>query len=71
LDQPLDKKIIFSAVKGVIPETMLIVGEHFKTKYNVSLEKFGVISGPSHAEEIAMERLSYSPLPVQIKNWPK
>lgn len=59
LDQPLDKKIIFSAVKGVIPETMLIVGEHFKTKYNVSLEKFGVISGPSHAEEIAMERLSY------------
>lgn len=45
-------------MKGVIPETMLFVGEHFKTKYNVSLEKFGVISGPSHAEEIAMERLS-------------
>jgi glycerol-3-phosphate dehydrogenase (NAD(P)+) len=38
---------------------MLIVGEHFNTKFNVPMEKIGVILGPSHAEEIAMERLSY------------
>ena len=59
LTESLDDKIIFSAVKGVVPESMLIVGEHFNTKFNVPMEKIGVILGPSHAEEIAMERLSY------------
>ena len=38
---------------------MLIVGEHFHKNYSVPLEKIGVILGPSHAEEVAMERLSY------------
>jgi glycerol-3-phosphate dehydrogenase (NAD(P)+) len=59
LNQSIDDKIIFSAVKGVVPESMLIVGEHLNKKLNVPLEKIGVIVGPSHAEEIAMERLSY------------
>lgn len=59
LDQSLDNKIVFSAVKGVIPESMLIVGEHLNQKLNVPIEKIRVIVGPSHAEQIAMERLSY------------
>lgn len=59
LNQGLDGKIIFSAVKGVVPESMLIVGEHLNKKLNVPIEKIGVIVGPSHAEEIVMERLSY------------
>ena len=59
LNQAIDKKIVFSAVKGVVPESMLIVGEHFNKKFNVPMEKIGVILGPSHAEEVAMERLSY------------
>lgn len=59
LNQSLNDKIIFSAVKGVVPESMLIVGEHLNKKLNVSQDKIGVIVGPSHAEEIAMERLSY------------
>ena len=52
-------KIIFSAVKGVVPESMLIVGEHLNQKFGVPLEKIGIIAGPCHAEEVAMERLSY------------
>ncbi|MDV7186584.1 NAD(P)H-dependent glycerol-3-phosphate dehydrogenase [Lutibacter sp. TH_r2] len=52
-------KIIFSAIKGIVPETGLIVGEHFNKMYNVPFENIGVISGPCHAEEVAMERLSY------------
>ena len=59
LNQSLYDKIIFFAVKGVVPESMLIVGEHLNQKLNVPLEKIGVIAGPSHAEEIVMERLSY------------
>jgi len=52
-------KIIFSAIKGIIPESGLIVGEHFHEKQNIPFENFGVITGPCHAEEVAMERLSY------------
>lgn len=62
---PLDKKIIFSAIKGIVPETGLIVGEHFHDKLNVPFENIGVITGPCHAEEVAMERLSYLTIACQ------
>ncbi|MBS9773935.1 MAG: NAD(P)H-dependent glycerol-3-phosphate dehydrogenase [Tenacibaculum sp.] len=59
LSVSLENKIIFSAIKGIIPETGLIVGKHFHKNYNIPYENIGVITGPCHAEEIAMERLSY------------
>jgi len=59
LTTSLDGKVIISAIKGIIPETSLIVGEHFHTNYNIPYDKIAVISGPCHAEEVALERLSY------------
>ncbi|WP_298779358.1 NAD(P)H-dependent glycerol-3-phosphate dehydrogenase [uncultured Polaribacter sp.] len=61
----LKDKIIFSAIKGIVPETGLIIGEHFNQKFNVPLENIGVITGPCHAEEVAMERLSYLTIACQ------
>lgn len=55
----LQDKKVYSAIKGIVPETGLIVGEHFNQKYNISYNNIGVITGPCHAEEVAMERLSY------------
>lgn len=55
----LKDKVIFSAIKGIVPESSLIVGEHFNRSYDVADENFGVITGPCHAEEVALERLSY------------
>jgi glycerol-3-phosphate dehydrogenase (NAD(P)+) len=55
----LKDKIIFSAIKGIVPETSLIVGEHFHFQYDVPYHNIGVITGPCHAEEVALERLSY------------
>lgn len=55
----LERKIIFSAIKGIVPETGLIVGEHFHERYRIPFENIGVITGPCHAEEVALERLSY------------
>ena len=52
-------KIIFSAIKGIVPESGLIVGEHFHKIHKIPFENIGVITGPCHAEEVAMERLSY------------
>jgi len=55
----LEDKYVVSAIKGIIPDDYLIVGDFFRQKYNVPTESIGIISGPSHAEEVAMERLSY------------
>ncbi len=52
-------KVVVSAVKGIIPESGLLVGEHFHDIYNIPFENIGVIAGPCHAEEVALERLSY------------
>ncbi|MFL5753638.1 MAG: NAD(P)H-dependent glycerol-3-phosphate dehydrogenase [Bacteroidia bacterium] len=55
----LNGKIIFSAIKGIIPEYNLIVGEYLNKQFDVPLKSIGVIAGPCHAEEVAMEKLSY------------
>lgn len=55
----ITNKTIVSAVKGIIPESGLLVGEHFHDIYNIPFENIAVIGGPCHAEEVALERLSY------------
>ena len=67
INQPLKDKIIVSGVKGFVPETQLIVGEHLHQHYQLPWEQFVVIGGPSHAEEIALERLSYLTLASKDK----
>ena len=59
LNVDIKKKTVVSAVKGIIPESGLLVGEHFHDIYHVPFENIVVISGPCHAEEVALERLSY------------
>ncbi|MBI5217990.1 MAG: NAD(P)-binding domain-containing protein [Bacteroidia bacterium] len=56
---PLKDKIIFSAIKGIIPKDNITIADFFHKYYNVPLSSMGVIAGPCHAEEIALERLSY------------
>ncbi len=55
----LKHKIVFSAIKGIVPEFNLIVGEYLNTQFNVPISNIGVITGPCHAEEVALEKLSY------------
>lgn len=59
LTESLDGKVIFSAIKGIVPESSLIVGDHFYTHLKIPFKNIGVITGPCHAEEVALERLSY------------
>jgi glycerol-3-phosphate dehydrogenase (NAD(P)+) len=55
----LADKIVFSAIKGIIPQYNLIVGEYLNKVFDIPLEQIGVIAGPCHAEEVALEKLSY------------
>lgn len=52
-------KVVFSAIKGIVPGANLIVGEYFNQQFDVPYSNIGVITGPCHAEEVALEKLSY------------
>ncbi|HPD94252.1 MAG: NAD(P)-binding domain-containing protein [Bacteroidales bacterium] len=55
----LNNKLVVSAIKGIVPQDDCTIAEFFNKNYNVPFDRIGVISGPSHAEEVALERLSY------------
>ncbi len=52
-------KIIFTAIKGVVPEYHAIPAKFFHKQFRTPYDEMGIICGPCHAEEVAMERLSY------------
>ncbi len=52
-------KLIVSAIKGIIPDENMIVGEYLMREYAIPAENIIVIGGPCHAEEVAQEKLSY------------
>lgn len=52
-------KFIITAIKGIVPDDNVIVSEYFTKEYGVPPENIAVLAGPCHAEEVALERLSY------------
>lgn len=59
LTEPLDGKFILSATKGIIPDDYKTITEFFRDTYGLHYDQLGLISGPSHAEEVSRNRLSY------------
>lgn len=57
--EKMQGKLIFSAVKGMVPEFHSIPARYFHKQFRIPYEEIGIISGPCHAEEVALERLSY------------
>lgn len=58
-DDILKNKFIISAVKGIIPPENYLITDYFQKKYQVNQDNIAIIGGPCHAEEIALERLTY------------
>lgn len=52
-------KFMVSALKGIIPNDNMVMSEFLASSYNIPFENIGVLSGPCHAEEVALERLSF------------
>jgi len=55
----LQDKTIVSAIKGIVPETNEIIADYFHNHFDITYKQFVVVSGPSHAEEVAQEKLTY------------
>ena len=55
----LKDKFIVTAIKGIVPDENMIISDYFHQVYDVPEENIAVLAGPCHAEEIALERLSY------------
>lgn len=59
LTASLDNKFIISAIKGFVSKNNLTVAEYFHEYHKIPFDRIGVIGGPTHAEEVSLERLSY------------
>jgi glycerol-3-phosphate dehydrogenase (NAD(P)+) len=55
----LEGKTIVTAIKGIIPGETELITDWLEKHYNIPKEKLAIVAGPCHAEEVALERLSY------------
>ena len=55
----LHDKFIITAIKGIVPDENVVCSEYFHRMFDVPYDNLACIAGPSHAEEVALERLSY------------
>lgn len=69
----ISHKKIISAVKGMIPDENILITDYLHDHYDIPEKQLGIIAGPCHAEEIALERLSYLTIGCtdinQAKTW--
>ena len=59
LRKSIRRKIVISAVKGMVPDENMIITDYIRLRYKVPQDQLGIIAGPCHAEEVALERKSY------------
>ncbi len=55
----MQKKFVVAATKGIVPEEQMVMSDYFHSRYGIPREQIACMMGPSHAEEVAMNRLTY------------
>lgn len=55
----LQDKFVVSAIKGIVPGDYKTIVEYVHDRYDLSYKQIGIITGPSHAEEVSRGKLSY------------
>ncbi len=59
ITESLAEKSIISAIKGIVPQENVTVAEYMLSTYGINPNRLAVIGGPCHAEEVALDRMSY------------
>lgn len=67
-EEGLSNKFIISAIKGIIPPENLLVTDFIMQSYNIAPQNIAIIGGPCHAEEIALERMTYPTVACEDNN---
>ncbi len=57
--ESLHGKHIVTAIKGIVPDGNMLVTDYLSHRFGVPRENMLVVSGPCHAEEVALDRPSY------------
>lgn len=55
----INDKFVVTAIKGIVPDENLLISDYMRQVYKVPVDNIAVLAGPCHAEEVALERLSY------------
>lgn len=53
------KHTYVSAIKGIEPNTQLVMAKYLELLHHINADNIAIITGPCHAEEVAAEKLSY------------
>lgn len=59
LTTDISSKAVVSAIKGIVPDHNMTVSKYMETHFHINTGRSLVVSGPCHAEEVAMGRRSY------------
>ena len=70
VELPADK-VYVSAIKGVDPESRQVIARYLEKQHHIPSTQIGLISGPCHAEEVALEKLSYLTIAAESEDLAK
>lgn len=59
ITESLENKMVISVIKGIVAEDNITISEYMQKRFNLRDDQIATLSGPSHAEEVAYERLTY------------
>lgn len=59
IETDITGKAIVSAIKGIVPEDNILITDYMCSHFDIDRDNILVVAGPCHAEEVALDRVSY------------
>ena len=59
ITESMEDKMVISIIKGIVQDLNIPISQYLSERFSLTPSQFATLSGPSHAEEVAWERLTY------------